>query len=261
MQYWKWRCKQKMFNYKLFCFEGAIVGFIAVTALVMNGNSDFFDAFYGGAIQGLRAPVLNTIAEFITYIGNWQSITIICILLLAFDKTRKTYGLPVTIVAVLSTVLNKAAKVLIERPRPDAANMLIEQGGYSYPSGHAATAIAVFLLLAYLICKNMKNRKKAGLFAALLILLGVMISLSRIYIGVHYASDVLGGFFLGSICMSAVAMYFYPYKKEKEKWRAKIRAKEQAKTDALDSVEAEVVDRDDMIKDLNDRYDEEDKKS
>ena len=249
-----------MFNYKLFCLEGGVIGFIAVTALVVNGNSDFFDAFYGGAVQSLRSPGLNTVVELITYIGNWQAITVICLLLLAFAKTRKTYGIPVTVVAILSHVLNRIAKMLIERPRPDAANMLIEQGGFSYPSGHTATAIAVFILLAYLVCKNMDNKKKAALCAVLLSALGILISLSRIYLGAHYASDVLGGFFVGLASFGAVSMYFYPYKKEKEKWRAKMRAKEQAKIDALEDVEVEVVDREDMLEDLQAQYDE-DKKS
>ena len=200
-----------MFNYKLFCLEGGIIGFIAVTALVVNGNSDFFDAFYGGAVQSLRSPGLNTVVELITYIGNWQAITVICLLLLAFAKTRKTYGIPVTVVAILSHVLNRIAKMLIERPRPDAANMLIEQGGFSYPSGHTATAIAVFILLAYLVCKNMDNKKKAALCAVLLSALGILISLSRIYLGVHYFSDIIGGITASSLLLSIV-YYYYTFK-------------------------------------------------
>lgn len=250
-----------MFNYKLFCLEGGIIGFIAVTALVVNGNSDFFDAFYGGGIQSLRGPGLNTVVELLTYLGNWQTITIICLLLLAFSKTRKTYGIPVTIVAILSQIVNRVAKEIIARPRPDASNMLIEQGGYSYPSGHAATAIAVFVLLAYLICKNMDNKKRAAIYATLLSVLAILISLSRVYLGVHYASDVLGGFFVGLTCFGAVSMYFYPYKKEKEKWRAKMKAKDQAKIDALETVEAELVDRDEMIRDVNAQYEDDKKKT
>lgn len=247
-----------MFNYKLWCLEGGIIGFIAVTAIVVNGNADYFDAYYGGAIQSLRADWLTTLVELITYLGNWQTITIICILLLAFEKTRKTYGIPIAIVAILSAVLNRVAKLIIQRPRPDAANMLIQADGYSYPSGHTATAIAVFILLAYIICKNVSSKKKAALYAVPLVILALLISLSRVYLGVHYASDVLGAAFIGMTCLSGVALYFYPPKKEKEKWKEKMRAKEKAKQERLDTVEADIVEEGEMLKDVQERYDEED---
>ncbi len=249
-----------MFNYKLWCLEGGIIGFIAVTAIVMNGNADYFDAYYGGVIQSIRADWLTTLVELITYLGNWQAIIIICILLLAFEKTRKTYGIPIAIVAIISSVLNRVAKLIIQRPRPDVADMLIQESGYSYPSGHTATAIAVFILLAYIICKNTDSKKKAIIYATLLVVLAFAISLSRIYLGVHYASDVLGGAFVGMTCLSGVALYFYPPKKEKEKWKEKMRAKEKAKQDRLDTVEADIVEESDMLKDVQERYDEEDNK-
>ena len=78
-----------MFNYKLFCLEGGVIGFIAVTALVVNGNSDFFDAFYGGAVQSLRSPGLNTVVELITYIGNWQAITVILFAIAGLCKDKE----------------------------------------------------------------------------------------------------------------------------------------------------------------------------
>ena len=227
-----------MFNYKLWGLEAGIITFIAVTALVFYGNTTFFDTYYGGLIQGLRTDGLNTVAELITYIGNWQSIVVICLLLLAFEKTRKTYGIPVTISAILSTVINKIVKIQMARPRPDAANMLIEQDGFSYASGHTVTAVAVFFLIAYLLCKNMDNKWKSRIAAFFLVVLALLIGLSRIYLGVHYASDVFGGFFLGLAVFCLVALIFYPHKREKEKWKAK----KKAKRDALEEVKAEVID-------------------
>lgn len=231
-----------MFNYRLWGVEGGIIAFLAVTALVFNGNTEVFDTLYGGAIQSLRGPGLNTLVELITYIGNWQSIVVICLLLLAFDKTRKTYGIPVTAVAILSTVLNKIAKVLVARPRPDAVNMLIEQDGFSFPSGHTTTAIAVFCLIAYIVYKQVENRKVAYASMFGLVLLGILISLSRVYLGVHYASDVFAGACLGIAVFCFVALIFYPFKQEKEKWKERMRAKEKAKKDKLETIEAEVID-------------------
>ncbi len=230
-----------MFNYKIWGLEASIIAFIAVTTLVYYGNTDFFDTYYGEAIQSLRMPGLDTVMEAITYVGNWQSITIISILLLAFEKTRKVYGIPVAIAAILSSGINKIIKVTMARPRPDVENMLINQEGFSYTSGHTASAIAVFGVLAYLICKNFDNKKKAAMYASILSILAILISLSRIYLGVHYPSDVFGGFFVGTSILCLVGIIFYPYKKENEKWKKKFRDK----IDNLDEIDAEVVDLED----------------
>ena len=160
----------------------------------------------------------------------------------------------------MSHVLNRIAKMLIERPRPGCGKYAYRAGRIFISERPYCNSHSGVYTLAYLVCKNMDNKKKAALCAVLLSALGILISLSRIYLGVHYASDVLGGFFVGLASFGAVGMYFYPYKKEKEKWRAKMRAKEQAKIDALEDVEVEVVDREDMLEDLQAQYDE-DKRS
>lgn len=226
-----------MFNYKLWIFQASVVMVIAVSAVVFYGNAIYFDAFYSGAIQGLRAPGLNTLVEMITYIGNWQSIVVICILLVAFDKTRKTIGIPVVAVAIISSVSNRLLKQFMHRPRPDASNMLISEDGFSFPSGHTATAVAVFILIAYILVKTMDNKKRAWIYACLLSLLAILIGLSRIYVGVHYPSDVFAGFFMGTASLSLVAMFLYPHKKEHAKWKENFNKK----LDTLENVEAEVV--------------------
>lgn len=231
-----------MLNYKLWGFEASVMAFIAVVFLLLNGNTEVFDSNYGLLIQSFRGPGLNTLTELVTYIGNWQTITIICILLVAFEKTRKKYGLPVTAVAILSSVANKIIKVLVARQRPDAANMLIEQGGYSFPSGHTTTAFAVFLLLAYIVYKEVKDPKKKIPGMIGLILLPIVIGLSRVYLGVHYASDVFAGMWLGIAAFCLVGMFVYPYKREKEKWKEAQRKKEEAKRAKLETLEVEVVD-------------------
>jgi len=238
----KW--SNNMFNYKLWIFEGSVIMVIAVATVVFYGNAVYFDTFYSGAIQGLRGGGLNTLIEGITYIGNWQSIVIICLLLLAFDKTRKTFGIPVTLVAILSSVANKIVKHLMHRPRPDSSNMLISVKGYSFPSGHTTTAIAVFVLIGYILVKTMDDKKKAWIYAVLLTLLALVIGLSRVYVGVHHPSDVFAGIFMGTASMSLIAMFFYPHKKEHAKWSEKF----DRKLDSLEVIEAEVVKMPDEMK-------------
>jgi membrane-associated phospholipid phosphatase len=136
--------------------------------------------------------------------------------LLALPQTRIRYGLPVFIADVLTTALKVVVKNLIARPRPDAIYFLVPESGYSFPSGHSITSIAVYGMLAWLIWYYHKTDAAMGTHGlgaeaaaaakmpakkrALMVLcafLSVAIGLSRIYVGVHHPKDVLGGFLAG----------------------------------------------------------------
>ena len=93
----------------------------------------------------------------------------------------------------IATILNQMLKHIFQRPRP-TEYMIINEAGYSFPSGHSMVSMAFYGYLIYLIHKNVKNKYlKWGLIVLLSILI-ILIGLSRIYLGVHYTSDVLAGF-------------------------------------------------------------------
>ena len=142
--------------------------------------------------------------EGLTYLGNWESITVICLLLLIYPKTRFACGIPVSLVAIITTVIKAGMKPLLARPRPEAIYHLIDQGGYSYPSGHAITSIAVFMILIVMVRQNVEDRKKASLMTLALLIPALGIGLSRIYLGVHHPSDVMGAWFAGLAVMVMV---------------------------------------------------------
>lgn len=197
-----------------------IIGVIIMTVLVGNGSVAGFDSTWDGAITGLRSPGLNTLVEMFTYVGNWQTVVIVCLLLVAYDTTRKTYGIPVVAVAILSSAANRILKNIMEIPRPDVANMLIEQGGFSFPSGHTATFTAIMLLLIGLVIKNKPEKfgkqSKSVVLGIVLVLLTFLMGFSRIYLGVHHTSDVFGGWFIGlaSFCIVSVGWDYYQKKHE-----------------------------------------------
>ena len=87
------------------------------------------------------------------------------------------------------------------RPRPDVSLHLIEQGGWSFPSGHSISGLLMYGLLAWLILRYARNQKFRIIAAVLLTLLWVGVGLSRIYLGVHYPTDVLGGWLLGMVIL------------------------------------------------------------
>lgn len=103
-----------------------------------------------------------------------------------------------------STILNQLLKFAIQRPRPDVSLRLVEIGGFSFPSGHSMAAMAFFGLFIWLVWRYVRDgRLRAGL-TALLCLMVVAVGFSRVYLGVHYASDVLGGF-----CASLIWLVVY----------------------------------------------------
>lgn len=190
--------------------------FAALTMFVASGATGAVDSAIEQTVYGWRSPGLNTLLEAITYCGNTASIITLTLVLLALPQTRIRYGLPVFIADVLTTTIKVVVKNLIARPRPDAIYFLVPESGYSFPSGHSITSIAVYGMLAWLIWYYHKADAAVGTHGlgaeaaaaakmpakkrALMILcafLSVAIGLSRIYVGVHHPTDVLGGFLAG----------------------------------------------------------------
>jgi len=94
-------------------------------------------------------------------------------------------------------LLTEGLKHYISRPRPDAAGRLVEAGGFSYPSGHALGVTTLYAFLTFVIGRHIQNRRRRMLLNLIAAGLIISISASRLYLGVHYPSDVLSGFFLG----------------------------------------------------------------
>lgn len=190
-----------------FCIlAGSLLAFCIIAYAVNAGIAAGFDDPIRNFIYGLRSDGLNTLMEGITYLGNWQSVTVVCLLLLAYDKTRLPYGALGTTAAITVTVLNKGLKEIFGRSRPDDVLVLIQQGGHAFPSGHAVTSMAFYGLLLFLVQTRMEDRKQANTLSAVLILLIVFIGVSRVYLGVHYPTDILAGWAEGIFVATAVYM-------------------------------------------------------
>lgn len=113
-------------------------------------------------------------------------------------------GAPCAVNLVGSTVLNQVLKFIIQRPRPDVSLRLVDIGGFSFPSGHSMAAMAFFGLLVWLVWHRVRGpRLRTGLCALLCIAI-VAVGFSRVYLGVHYASDVIAG-----LCASLIWLAVY----------------------------------------------------
>lgn len=145
----------------------------------------------------IRNPFLNPVMVGITMLGNGGCIWILISLgLLCSKKTRKLGWICGISLLLMLLVTNGIIKPLVARQRPyeaiEALQALVPPPhGSSFPSGHTASAFAVAIVLF----RNMKKQ-----FGGCFLALAILISLSRIYVGVHYPTDVLGGLLLGIIC-------------------------------------------------------------
>ena len=185
----------------------AAAGFITYeVAVVYNTQPLPIDKAVQSFFFGLRGPVQNAVLSTITHLSDTVTIIGFCIVLLILPN-RKTYGLPVSLACLGGVAVYKPLKHFVLRQRPDISLHLVTQGGYSFPSGHSVTSVIFYGLLLYLIQKNCKNETLRNVLSAVCGFLIVVIGPSRIYVGVHWPTDVLAGWCIGAaILIIAIAI-------------------------------------------------------
>ena len=170
-----------------------LIGFLALAEDVfhkeiMNGDIIGYKIVSTFLISDFATPI----AKIITNFGGAIFLIILTIILLTTIKNKKI-GITIPINLVLITIINQALKNILQRPRPTEFR-IIEETGYSFPSGHSMVSMAFYGYLIYLVYKYVKNKYIKWSIIVLLSILICTIGISRIYLGVHYTSDVLGGF-------------------------------------------------------------------
>ncbi len=170
-----------------------VILFVTILTLVLTANIGWFDDSIGTIFE--RNDTLTTFMKSITHLGDGWILVLIATLITIFVKNKKI-GMSLFLDLGIISLLNSGLKKIVRRPRP-LIEHLVDAGGYSFPSGHSATAMAFYGMLIYLIYRKCPNVTiKWALIVALTILI-VLIGMSRVYLGVHYPSDVLGGFTFG----------------------------------------------------------------
>lgn len=149
---------------------------------------------YSIIVENLRNDTLTNIMKFITNLGGTYILIGITIILLIVVKKKKI-GIAVLSNLVFISGFNLVIKNIVQRPRPEGYR-LISESGYSFPSGHSMISTAFYGFLIYLIYKNVENKYIKYTLCIVLTILIPLIAVSRVYLGVHYASDVIAGFLL-----------------------------------------------------------------
>ena len=222
----------------IFC----VILFGVLLGLVVTENAAGFDDPIRQFFYALRADGLTAVLVVITNMADKYFIIALCLLLLIIPKTRLPFGVPLSAGALATVILNSAIKHLVCRPRPDEVLHLVEEGGFSFPSGHSISSMFFYGMAIWLVWHCFErtlvasdgaaadgepvvaadsaeanslepanasadgaplrySKRTAIVLTVLLLIPMITIGLTRIYLGVHYPTDVLAGWCLGGFAI------------------------------------------------------------
>jgi undecaprenyl-diphosphatase len=162
------------------------------------------------AVQGWESPGLTSVMLGLSRIGGTGATIVISLvsMLVLYVVVKHRTELVFFAVSVLGSYgLIKLLKWLFHRARPDF-HRIIEEEGFSFPSGHAMQAFTLYATLAFLLWRHVPSKAGRAALAAASALLMLAIGTSRVYLGVHYPSDVLGSYAAGA-CWLCLAVYAF----------------------------------------------------
>ncbi|MFD2172030.1 phosphatase PAP2 family protein [Tumebacillus lipolyticus] len=192
----------------------AAIGLVLIANLIEWERVIRFDSSIITFITEFHSELMTKVMIAITTFGNTESVVIISLLALFLLYRLGNNKLEMAIVFLVvgaSGAVNYLIKNLVQRIRPDQNPLIIEHG-FSFPSGHSMSAFALYGVLAFMVWLKVENKwLRAALISACAGLV-LLIGTSRIYLGVHYPSDVIGGF-LGGASLIGLAVWFYQQKR------------------------------------------------
>ena len=167
--------------------------------MVITGFSSNFDNAISLFFSVHNNMILTNIFKVISFICSPKFMIILNVLLFIFIIVKKKYKLSIIVLSSISSVIfNNLVKIIVRRERPDYLRMVVEKS-YSFPSGHTMISVLFFGSIIYLVNKyNLKHKRLITFSLSTFILL---VGISRIYLGVHYLTDVVGGYLLGIVVL------------------------------------------------------------
>lgn len=197
-----------MKKFNIFIVVLCLILFSVICYGVLSYDSLVIDTkVYSFIADNIMSDGITSVLKVITELGGVAFIVLAGVLIFMFCKKIRWF---VTFDLVGVTLINQVIKHIVRRPRPNVLR-LVEEDGYSFPSGHSMVSMAFYGIIIYLVYKNVTNKYLKWTLFTLLSLLILSIGFSRIYVGVHYFTDVVGGFLLG---LAYLIIYINIYNKK-----------------------------------------------
>jgi undecaprenyl-diphosphatase len=179
----------------------ALIIFVIIGLMVRNSSEGIlFDYDLLDFLHRDLNQFLISIMKFISFLGSGYFLFPAIGIAVTYTLIKRKYYISKLLIAssLGCWVLNYILKLFINRTRP-FDYFLVEQGGFSYPSGHSMVSMSMYLTLAYLLCKSEKFKNKKVFIYTIAYIFVILMGISRLYLGVHWPTDILGGFLMGFI--------------------------------------------------------------
>ena len=174
----------------------ALILFAWLAEEVLSGDTESFDETIRAFVHGISTEWLTGFMNFVTILGStlFLSIVFICVFIISFLIKWKRAAVLLTVTMIGAVILNFVLKVSFARARPVPFFDTPLPASYSFPSGHALYAFCFYGMLSWLVAAHIRESSVKILIWVLAVMIILLIGLSRIYLGVHYPSDVIAGY-------------------------------------------------------------------
>lgn len=205
------KSKNKIMYYLFISAVSFIFLIIISMDYIIKGKFGFDSSAINFAVK-MSSSKLDIFFKILTVTGNPITVTFITaavsLFLVIYKKLKKALFLALSVLGIW--IINEIMKFAFKRPRPALKLRMVNANGYSFPSGHAMVFTGFIIILVYLIAESAKHKALSLISSTCLILFAVLVGLSRVYLRVHYLSDVLAGFSAGTslACLSIAVFNF-----------------------------------------------------
>ena len=176
--------------------------FVALSVLVKLDLVSSVDTFIYNLCTFKMNNILTGIFKVFTFFGSTAFIVALSVILFVVFLIckKKNHAYLTASVIIISTILNNVIKVIIMRSRPEVLKLVVETS-YSFPSGHTMASVTIYGILLYLLNKTDLKSGLKNTLRVILFILPIFIGISRIYLGAHFATDVIGAYLVSTILL------------------------------------------------------------
>jgi len=195
-------------NYRKWLVLSLLLLFILLTTLISFNLLNGIDNYFYNLVTFKVNDFIINFYKGVTFLGSTEFIIFLVIffLILFIILKKRNYGYLISIVLIISTVINNVLKLIVRRERPLVLSF-VEEHSFSFPSGHTMAAVSMYGILIYLILKSNLSKKLKGVISAVLGIIPVLVALSRVYLGAHFMSDVIGGIIVSTILLIVITYF------------------------------------------------------